>query len=181
MLVNLVMRTGGGGPRFVAEPAPIEPVRRKKVENAEPGMLMEHFHKDGWTVQDVRLGNLYDATATKNGRTLAGVQRYGDGRCCGHRYQNEVEWAHPGDCVIGTFSDVTFPPDRRGRHVERNLQAVHFGPVHGALAPRACDFTPATGGRLDLAGTPRLGVLAYGHDSREQSVIDARSLLTEYS
>ncbi|WP_371409346.1 hypothetical protein OG423_05715 [Micromonospora zamorensis] len=148
MLVNLVMRTGGGGPRFVAEPAPIEPVRRKKVENAEPGVLMEHFHKDGWTVQDVRLGNLYDATATKNGRTLAGVQRYGDGRCCGHRYQNEVEWAHPGDCVIGTFSDVTFPPIG-----EVDTSSGIFRPF--TLDPYTVRWhrAPATSRRLRAAGS----------------------------
>ena len=48
----------------------MDPARRKKVEDAAQGMLMEHFRKDGWTVQDVRFGNPYDAVATKDGRTL---------------------------------------------------------------------------------------------------------------
>jgi hypothetical protein len=48
----------------------MDPVRRKKVEDAAQAMLMEHFRKDKWIVHDVRFGNPYDAIATKDGRRL---------------------------------------------------------------------------------------------------------------
>jgi hypothetical protein len=48
----------------------MDPARRKKVEDAAQDRLMAHYRERGWTVRNVRLGNPYDAIATKNDRTL---------------------------------------------------------------------------------------------------------------
>lgn len=92
----------------------MDPVCRKKVEDAAQAMLMEHFRNDGWTVQGVRFGKPYDAIATKNGRKLwleaKGTETNGASVIV---TRNEVERAraHAGDCILGILSDVGFLPN----------------------------------------------------------------------
>jgi hypothetical protein len=130
----------------------MDPARRKKVEDAAQRMLMEHFRKDGWTVQDVRFGNPYDAIATKNGRTLwleaKGTETSGASVIV---TPNEVEWArtHPGDCIIGILSDVTFLPNGEIDAASGTFRVFTWNPDGGALAPRAYDFTPDAADRIE--------------------------------
>ncbi|MEV4622416.1 DUF3883 domain-containing protein [Asanoa sp. NPDC049573] len=92
----------------------MDPARRKKVEDAAQEMLMQHFTNDGWTVQDVRLGNPYDAIATRDGQTLwleaKGTETNGASIIA---TRNEVAWAraHLGSRILGILSDVTFRPN----------------------------------------------------------------------
>ncbi|MEU9507790.1 DUF3883 domain-containing protein [Micromonospora sp. NPDC048170] len=130
----------------------MDPVRRKKVEDAAQDMLMEHFRKDKWTVQDVRFGNPYDAIATKDGRTLwleaKGTETNGASVIV---TRNEVEWArnHPGDCILGILSDVTFFPNGEVDTASGTFRMFTWYPEGGALAPRAYDFTPDAGDRIE--------------------------------
>lgn len=118
---------------------------------------MEHFRKDGWTVQDVRFGNPYDAVATKDGRTLwleaKGTETSGASVTVTH---NEVDWAraHPNDCILGILSDVTFLPNGEVDASSGTFRILNWNPDRGALAPRAYDFTPDTRNALDETGTP---------------------------
>jgi hypothetical protein len=115
-------------------------------------MLMEHFRKDKWTVQDVRFGNPYDAIATKDGRTLwleaKGTETSGASVIV---TRNEVEWArdHPGDCVLGILSDVAFLANGEIDAASGAFRLFTWNPEGGALAPRAYDFTPDAGDRID--------------------------------
>ncbi|MBM0224542.1 MULTISPECIES: protein NO VEIN domain-containing protein [Micromonospora] len=130
----------------------MDPARRKEVEDAAQRLLMEHFRKDGWTVQDVRFGNPYDAVATKDGRMLwleaKGTETSGASIIV---TRNEVAWAraHPGDCVLGILSDVTLLPNGEVDASSGTFRVFTWDPDAGALAPRAYDFTPRTGDRLD--------------------------------
>ena len=130
----------------------MDPVRRKKVEDAAQETLMEFFRKDKWTVRDVRFGNPYDAIATKDGRTLwleaKGTETSGASVIV---TRNEVEWArdHPGDCVLGVLSDVTFLPNGEVDTASGTFRVFIWDPEGGALAPRAYDFTPGAGDRIN--------------------------------
>ena len=113
---------------------------------------MEHFRKDGWTVQDVRFGNPYDAVATKDGRTLwleaKGTETSGASIIVS---RNEVEWAQaqPGNCILGILSDVTFLPNGEVDGSSGTFRLFTWNPDGGARAPRAYDFTPGTGDQRD--------------------------------
>ncbi|MFF5079236.1 protein NO VEIN domain-containing protein [Actinoplanes sp. NPDC000266] len=126
----------------------MDPVRRKKVEDAAQKMLEEHFRKAGWTVEDVRYGNPYDAVAIKDGRTIwleaKGTETTGASVIV---TRNEVEWArtHPGDCKLGILSDVTFLPNGEVDTTGATFHVLDFSPGEGSLTPRAYDFTPAAG------------------------------------
>ena len=110
----------------------MDPVRRKKVEDAAEAMLMEYFRKDDWTVQDVRFGNPYDAFATKDGRTLwleaKGTETSGASVIV---TRNEVELAraHPGDCILGILSDVVFLPNGEVDAVNGTFRLFTWNPM----------------------------------------------------
>jgi hypothetical protein len=63
---------------------------------------MANYRDHGWDVKDVRYGNPYDATATKDGHTLwleaKGTETKGTAVIV---TRGELQWAreHPGDCI----------------------------------------------------------------------------------
>lgn len=123
----------------------LDPVRRKRVEDAAQDRLIEHYQQRGWTVNDVRYGNPYDATATKDGATLwleaKGTETAGATVIVS---PNEVGWAraHPGACVLGILSDVVFQPDGEVDPASGTFRIFQWNPDDTALAPRSFDFTP---------------------------------------
>ncbi|MFD0597308.1 DUF3883 domain-containing protein [Catellatospora coxensis] len=123
----------------------MDPVRRRKVEDAAQNRLMAHYRDRGWTVHDVRFGNPYDAIATKNGRTLwleaKGTETAGDTVIVS---RNEVRWAkeHPGDCVLGILSNVVFRPDGEVDAEGGVFRVMAWNPDDTVLKPRSFDLTP---------------------------------------
>lgn len=130
----------------------LDPARRKKVEDAAQEMLMEHFRQEGWTVQDVRVGNPYDAIAVKDGRMLwleaKGTETSGGSVIV---TRNEVGWArkHPGQRILGVLSDIVFLSNGEVDASKGVFRLLTWNPDSGVLACRDYDFTPAPGDRLD--------------------------------
>jgi hypothetical protein len=79
---------------------------------------MAYYRERGWEVEDTHAGRPYDATATKNRRTLyleaKGTTTPGTAVIV---TRGEVAHAreHPGDCVLGVVSSISV--DRDGRAV----------------------------------------------------------------
>src|SRR5262249_43924146 len=120
--------------------------------DAAQDRLMAHYRGCGWTVRDVRIGNPYDAIATKNDRTLwleaKGTETAGASVIVSRR---EVQWArdHAGDCVLGILSDVVFLPNGKVDVTSGTFRIFNWNPEGGALSPRDFDFTPTEADQLD--------------------------------
>lgn len=99
--------------------------RRSVVENAAQDRLVTFFEDRGWQVEDTRTTQPFDAIATKGGLIFyleaKGTESAGDSVMI---TRGEVEHAHvhPGQCVIGIWSNMQFDDDS------------------GALLPNAGDF-----------------------------------------
>ncbi|NKG19878.1 protein NO VEIN domain-containing protein [Paeniglutamicibacter terrestris] len=91
-----------------------DPVKRKLAEDHGQKMLERHYIDRGWAVQDTRIGNPYDAVATKGTATLyleaKATQTTGNKVLV---TPNEVRFARDnrGQCIIGIVSDILFNPD----------------------------------------------------------------------
>lgn len=89
----------------------LDPVERKKIEDAAQDWLMQHFIDRGWYVTDTRFGRPYDAVAVRGDQTLfleaKGTKTRGDSVIV---TRGEVNWAinHPGQCVLGIWSEMEF-------------------------------------------------------------------------
>jgi hypothetical protein len=59
------IRRGARGGRWQPDPE-----RRRRVEDYAQTKLEQHYRDQGWYVKDVRIGNPYDALATKPGSTV---------------------------------------------------------------------------------------------------------------
>jgi Domain of unknown function (DUF3883) len=121
-------------------------VRRAAVEDHAQAMLEEHYRNDGWTVQDTRYGNPYDATATKAGRTLyleaKGTESIGT---TVEVTKGEVNHAknNPGQCVMGIVSGIAIQAD--GTSAQPGTGMLHlydWDPSAGTLTPTRFDWTP---------------------------------------
>jgi len=101
------LREGGQGHVASSE-------RRKAIENAAQGWLMQHYRDEGWEVRDTRYAGPYDAVATKNDQTLyleaKGTQGGGEAVFV-TRGEVEHARANPGDCIIGIWSGMRFADD----------------------------------------------------------------------
>jgi hypothetical protein len=130
----------------------MDPARRRTVEDAAQERLMAHYRDLGWDVNDVRHGNPYDATATKDGRTLwleaKGTETSGTAVIV---TRGEVQWAreHPGDCILGILSDVTFLPNGEVDTATGTFRVFEWSPDNGNLTARDFEHTPADVHRQD--------------------------------
>ncbi len=92
----------------------LDPVLRKKVEDAAQDRLMASFRDDGWDVEDTRFGNPYDAIATRNGETryleAKGTVTPG-GSVVLTRGEVEHARSHPGKWIVGIWSGIRFLDD----------------------------------------------------------------------
>lgn len=92
----------------------LDPVLRKKIEDAAQDRLMASFRDDGWQVQDTRYGNPYDAVATRNGETryleAKGTITPG-GSVVLTRGEVEHARSHPGEWTVGIWSGIRFLDD----------------------------------------------------------------------
>ncbi|MEV8514238.1 DUF3883 domain-containing protein [Dactylosporangium sp. NPDC051484] len=130
----------------------MDPARRRKVEDAAQDRLMAYYRDLGWDVKDVRHGNPYDAIATKGDRTLwleaKGTETNGTAVIV---TGGEVQWAreHPGDCMLGILSDVTFLPDGEVDPATGTFRVFAWGPDNGTFTARDFDYTPTDIHRQD--------------------------------
>ncbi len=118
---------------------------RRAIENVAQSRVVAHFTGLGWLVEDTHLTSPYDARATKGsmvryleakGTSSAGATVFAT--------SGEVEWArnHPGQCVIGIVSGITFDA---GGTVDVNsgkLRLFDWNPNEGRLQPVQYKWTP---------------------------------------
>lgn len=118
---------------------------RKEIEDLAQQHLTSFYEADGWTVEDLRYGNPFDAKATKASEVLY-LEAKGT-TTSGERVivtRNEVAWAsaHPGKCVIGIVSGISV---RRNGTVDPGsgtLRRYAWEPNDGNLVPLEYDFYP---------------------------------------
>ncbi|MFP3714709.1 protein NO VEIN domain-containing protein [Puerhibacterium sp. TATVAM-FAB25] len=123
---------------------------RKAIEDHAQGLLTARFEADGWDVEDTRVGNPYDAVATRDGRVayLEAKGTVGSGENV-FVTAGEVAWAreHPGACFIGVVAHVEVKDgavvDGSGELTvlpwkphEADLQPVQYRWTTGIQAPR---------------------------------------------
>ena len=117
--------TGGGQARM------LDAERRKKVEDAAQDRLMQHYRDLGWTVEDTRFGNPFDARATKDGETV---------------YLEAKGTTSAGRTVILTRGEVRHARTHRGSHVVGILSGIRFDAegeiVQGSGSFRVLDLDP---------------------------------------
>jgi hypothetical protein len=122
-----------------------DPVKRKAVEDHGQGLLERHYRRQGWTVRDTRVGNPYDAIATKrrDTRYLEAKGTETDGLTV-RVTSGEVDFAraHPGECVLGVVSDIRFLADGNLDKKSGKLLIHEWEPDAGLLTPRAYDWRP---------------------------------------
>lgn len=118
---------------------------RKEIEDLAQQRLMDVYDKDGWVVEDLRVGNPFDAKATKGDDVLyleaKGTVTDGE-RVIVTR--GEVNWslAHPGECVIGIVSGITLKKDGTVDPRSGSLRQYVWEPDDDDLDPIDYDFYP---------------------------------------
>lgn len=121
----------------------LDPVRRKKIEDAAQDRLMARYRADGWEVVDTRVGHPYDARAIK-GEVVTYLEAKGtttDGETV-IVTRNEVAWAreHPGECVIGVWSGIEFDADDEVRPESGAFRVFDWAPMPDDLEPIEYDW-----------------------------------------
>lgn len=114
----------------------LDPITRKKIEDAAQDRLMKHYDDRKWEVEDTRYGNPYDAVARKGNQQIY-LEAKGT-TTPGHSVtitRGEVEHArsHPGACVIGIWSGMTFLDDGEIDPGKGNFKIIDFNPDGGSL------------------------------------------------
>ena len=123
-----------------------DPEKRKLVEDAAQDKLTHHYEAQGWTVDDTRFGNPFDACASREDEILyleaKGTVTAGSTVIVS---RNEVAWArnHPGDCVLGILSDVEFDDDGTLDASNGTFRAFRWEPDDHELDARSFDWEPS--------------------------------------
>lgn len=106
-------------------------VARKAIEDHAQAVLTIHYESQGWTVEDTRIGNPYDAIATKEDQVhyLEAKGTQGSGAAV-LVTAGEVAFAqaHPGRCVMGIVSGILL--DKNGAIIQGSgsLRIVPWNP-----------------------------------------------------
>lgn len=124
---------------------------RKQIEDLAQRRLMGVYKADGWTVVDLRVGNPFDAKATKGDDVLY-LEAKGT-VTAGERVivtRGEVNWArsHPGECVIGIVSGFTVKRDGTVNPNSGTLREYLWEPQDKDLDPINYDFYPPGDGEI---------------------------------
>ncbi|GAA1243367.1 protein NO VEIN domain-containing protein [Oryzihumus leptocrescens] len=123
----------------------LDPIRRKKVEDAAQARLAALYEAAGWTVEDHRYGHSYDVFATKAGEVLyleaKGTETAGNAVLVS---KGEVEHARKfaGRCVMGVLSEVKFLPNGEVDAESGIFQLYEWNPDAGSLVPERFSFAP---------------------------------------
>jgi hypothetical protein len=127
---------------------------RRQLEDLAQRRLTARYEADGWDVEDLRVGNPFDARATKDDEVLyleaKGTVTDGE-RVIVTR--GEVKWArdHPGECVIGILSGITLKADGTVDEDSGILRLYEWSPADDDLVPIEYDFYPPAEADLDAA------------------------------
>ncbi|TKI62522.1 protein NO VEIN domain-containing protein [Nocardioides jishulii] len=121
----------------------MDPVRRKKIEDAAQTRLEEHFRAQGFTVEDVRFKEHFDALATRDQETyyLEAKGTTTDGAPV-IVTRAEVDWArtHRGQVVMGVWANMAFTADGEIDRDAGEFSVFDYDPDKGRLAPRSYDW-----------------------------------------
>ena len=125
---------------------------RKQIEDLAQDRLADHYSDNGWTVEDLRYGNPFDAKATKDGAVVY-LEAKGTttaGRCV-IVTRNEVAFAreHPGQCVMGLVSGITLTAEGDVEPSSGKLVIYAWEPGDDDLDPLTYDFYPPESLKLD--------------------------------
>ncbi|MFC8930532.1 protein NO VEIN domain-containing protein [Rhodococcus sp. NPDC057135] len=124
----------------------LDPVLRKKIEDAAQDRLMEHYRSRGWKITDTRIGNPFDATAEKDGKILfleaKGTQTLGAAVLV---TQREVEHArvHADSTIMGIWSGIEFNDDGDVDQTSGKFRIIPFNPESGELTPVTLKWCPS--------------------------------------
>lgn len=129
----------------------IDVALRKQIEDLAQDRLMDHFSALGWAVEDMRIGNSFDARATKGDEVLY-LEAKGT-VTAGQKVivtRGEVEFArdHPGRCVIGIVSGIKLLDGHSVDPGSGTLTLFEWSPAAEDLNPRQFDFYPPESARL---------------------------------
>ncbi len=106
---------------------------------------MSHYEDLGYTVEDTRYGNSYDALATKDGVTIyleaKGTVGTGDSVIVS---RGEIRWAlaHPGQCVLGVLSEIELTEDGGVFDNSGVFRIFEWHPEDDEIDPRVSDWMP---------------------------------------
>lgn len=118
---------------------------RREIEDLAQERLTTFFEDAGWTVEDCRHGNPFDARAVRNG-----VVRYLEAKGTttpGERVivtRGEVNWArsHRGECVMGVLAGIVVTADASVDTSSGTLSVFDWLPDEDQLEPIEYDFYP---------------------------------------
>ncbi|SOC51127.1 protein NO VEIN domain-containing protein [Ornithinimicrobium cerasi] len=121
---------------------------RSAIENYAQSVLMQHYRAQGWDVKDRRVGNPFDAEATRGGQTifLEAKGTTGSGTAV-FVTAGEVQFAstHPGRTTMGIVSGIEVTPDGdEVRATGGTLRVLEWNPGHGQLRPVQYQWRPET-------------------------------------
>lgn len=123
-----------------------DPRKRKLAEDHGQDLLETHYRDQGWDVVDTRIGNPYDAVATKDGIKLyleaKATQRAGDKVLV---TPNEVRFArdHAGQCVIGVVAGIRFRADGSLDESAGNLRIYEWTAAQSELTATGYTWAPS--------------------------------------
>ncbi|WP_247604061.1 protein NO VEIN domain-containing protein [Gordonia paraffinivorans] len=116
----------------------IDPLKRKKIEDAAQNRLMSYFADRGWNVVDTRFGSPYDAVATKGPQVLyleaKGTQSSGD-TVFVTRGEVRHARANKGRCVLGIWSSMQFDDNGEIDTTAGTFRILPFEPDDDHLTP----------------------------------------------
>lgn len=125
---------------------------RKEIEDLAQARLTKIYEDDGWTVDDLRHGNPFDAKATRADEVIyleaKGTVTRGD-RVIVTR--GEVTWAreHPGECVMGVLAGLTLQQNGSVDPNSGTMWLYRWEPEEDDLDPLDYDFYPPSGAALE--------------------------------
>lgn len=125
---------------------------RKEIEDLAQARLTKIYEDDGWTVEDLRHGNPFDAKATRAGEVIyleaKGTVTRGD-RVVVTR--GEVDWArkHAGECVMGVLAGITLQADGSVDPNSGTMRLYRWEPEEADLNPLDYDFYPPAEAALE--------------------------------
>ncbi|MCX0278255.1 DUF3883 domain-containing protein [Nocardia zapadnayensis] len=131
----------------------IDVALRKQIEDLAQDRLMDHFSALGWAVEDMRVGNSFDARATKGDEVLyleaKGTVTAGEKVIV---TRGEVEFArdHPRRCVIGIVSGIELLDGQAVDPSSGTLDLFKWNPADDDLVPRQFDFYPPEKDQLSI-------------------------------
>lgn len=120
----------------------------KQIEDVAQQRLMDYYSSRGWDVEDMRVGNSFDARATKGDEVIyleaKGTVTAGEKVIVTRK---EVAFArdHPGKCIMGVVSSIELTNDKVVDPASGILRLYPWEAREEDLCPLSYDFYPPEG------------------------------------